>query len=29
VLLRVYVNCVDGDEEMANQRITVALAAGQ
>jgi hypothetical protein len=26
VLLRVYANCIDGDEEIANQRITVALA---
>ena len=25
VLLRVYVNCIDGDEEMANQRISGAL----
>lgn len=26
VLLRVYANCIDGDEEIANQRITTALA---
>jgi integrase len=26
VLLRVYANCIDGDEEIANQRITIALA---
>lgn len=26
VLLRVYANCIDGDEEIANQRITAALA---
>jgi len=25
VLLRVYANCIDGDEEIANQRITTAL----
>ena len=25
VLLRVYANCIDGDEEMANQRISSAL----
>jgi hypothetical protein len=25
VLLRVYANCIDGDEEMANQRIGGAL----
>jgi integrase len=26
VLLRVYANCIDGDEEIANQRITAVLA---
>jgi hypothetical protein len=26
VLLRVYANCIDGDEEIANQRIGQALA---
>ena len=26
VLLRVYANCIDGDEEIANQRISGALA---
>jgi hypothetical protein len=25
VLLGVYANCIDGDEEMANQRISSAL----
>ena len=25
VLLRVYANCIDGDEEIANQRIAAAL----
>jgi hypothetical protein len=27
VLLRVYANCIDGDEEIANQRIGQALTA--
>jgi hypothetical protein len=27
VVLRVYANCIDGDEEIANQRIGQALAA--
>jgi hypothetical protein len=26
VLLRVYANCIDGDEEIANQRISGALS---
>jgi len=26
VLLRVYANCIDGDGQIANQRITAALA---
>ena len=27
VLLRVYANCIDGDEEIANQRISSCLSA--
>jgi hypothetical protein len=26
VLLRVYANCIDGDEEIANQRISTVLS---